>query len=139
MFDLVPFERSRGLFDYFDKMSQDFFGDMENASFSFRTDILDKGDKYVLKADMPGFDKQDIHLDIKGNYLTLSAQHNEEVNDNSKDFVRRERRYGSVSRSFDITNIDADKISANYDNGVLELQLPKRETTAPSSRKIEIQ
>jgi len=139
MFDLIPFEqRSRNMFDYFNKMSQDFFGDMDKGLSPCRTDILDKGDKFVLKADMPGFNKEDIHINIEGDTLTLTAEHNEESNEDGKDFVRRERKYGSLSRSFDISNIDADRISASYEKGVLELELPKQEKALPPTRQIEI-
>ncbi len=141
MFDLIPFEqRSRNLFDYFNRMSQDFFGDMDKEFSPCRTDILDKGDKFILKADMPGFNKEDIHINIDGDMLTLTAEHSEDNNTDpdGQGFVRRERRYGSLSRSFDISNIDAEKITASYEKGVLELDLPKQEKTLPPSRQIEI-
>lgn len=140
MFDLIPFEqRSRNMFDYFNQMSQDFFGGLNEGVYPCRTDILDQGDKYVLKADLPGFNKEDIQIDIDGDYLTLKAEHKEEKNEDKDNFVRRERRYGALTRSFDISNIDAEKISASYDKGVLMLNLPKREQAAPTSRQIEIQ
>ncbi|NLJ30576.1 MAG: Hsp20/alpha crystallin family protein [Clostridiales bacterium] len=139
MFDLIPFEqRSKGLFDPFEKMAQGFFGDWDKDIFPCRTDILDKGDKFVLKADMPGFNKEDIHIDINGDVLTLNAEHKEEVNEDKKDFVRRERRYGSVSRSFDISDVEADKITASYEKGVLELEMPKKQSTVPPTRQIEV-
>lgn len=140
MFDLIPFDRrANSLFDSFDRwMGDGFFGDMEREMASFRTDILDKGDRYVLKADLPGFQKQDINIDIEGDRLTLTAKHKEEVNEDKKDFIRRERRYGALSRSFDIQGIDAGRISASYNDGVLELDLPKLVETKPASRKIEV-
>lgn len=139
MFDLIPFEqRSRNLFDYFDKMNRDFFGDMDKELSPCRTDILDKGDKFILKADMPGFNKEDIHINIEGDMLTLTAEHSEDTNTDNQGFVRRERRYGSLSRSFDISNIAADRITANYEKGVLELELPKQEKALPPTRQIEI-
>ncbi len=139
MFDLIPFEqRSRNLFDYFNRMSQDFFGDFDKDISPCRTDILDKGDKFVLKADLPGFNKEDIHINIAGDTLTLTAEHSEDTNEDGKDFIRRERRYGSLSRSFDISNIDTDGIAASYEKGVLELELPKREAALPPARQIEI-
>jgi HSP20 family protein len=139
MFDLIPFDhRGSGLFDYFNKMNQDIFSNMENEFSPCRTDILDKGDKFVLRADMPGFNKEDIHIGIDGNRLTLTAEHKEESNEDGKDYIRKERRYGSLSRSFDISNIDAEKISANYEKGVLELDLPKQVNVQPPIRQIEI-
>jgi HSP20 family protein len=139
MFDLIPFEnRTNSIFDYFNKMNQDIFGELEKGFTPFRTDILDKGDKFLLRADMPGFDKQDIHIDINGDRLTITAEHTEETNENSNEYIRKERRYGSLSRSFDISNIEAGNISARYENGVLELDLPKKIEVQPSTHKIEI-
>lgn len=139
MFDLVPFSHAAdGLFHEFDRMINDgFWGGLDTCQ-SFRTDILDKGDKYVMRADLPGFQKQEINIDVEGNLLTLSAEHKEEINENNKNYVRRERRYGALKRSFDISDIDADKISASYNNGVLEVELPKLVPTKAPQKKIEV-
>ena len=140
MFDLVPFEsRANNLFDYFDRMmNSGFFGGWNRELAPCRTDILDKGDRYVVRADLPGFRKEDISIGIEGDRLTLSAERKEEVNEDKKDYVRRERRYGAYSRSFDIEGIDADKVSASYNDGVLELELPKLPEAKPETRKIEV-
>ena len=84
--------------------------------------------------------KEDIKLDLNGDYLTISAEHNEEKEekDEKRNYVRKERRYGSYSRSFNVANIDTDHIAASYENGVLTLDLPKRTETAPVSHQIEI-
>ncbi|HEX3016797.1 MAG TPA: Hsp20/alpha crystallin family protein [Caproicibacter sp.] len=141
MFDLIPFERrNNSLFDVFDKMMEDsFFGGLDKQFAPCRTDIIDQGDKYLLKADMPGFNKEDININIQGNQLTVSAEHKEETNDTNKNYIRRERKYGAFSRSFDIEGIDAGKICASYNNGVLELQLPKIIEVKPEAKTIQIQ
>lgn len=140
MFDLIPFEdRASGLFDAFDHMLRnDFFGGPEKEIVPCRTDILDKGDHYVLRADMPGFQKEDINIDIEGDRLNLSAEHKEEKKEDKDNYLRRERRYDAFSRSFDIQGIDTDRISASYNDGVLELNLPKVPENKPETRKIEI-
>ena len=140
MFDLIPFEnRNSNLLNYFDRMmNNSFFNDFEKEFAPFRTDILDQGDKFVLKADLPGFSKEEIKVHVEGDRLTLNAEHQEEVNDEKKDYVRRERRYGVLSRSFDIEGIDSANISASYNNGVLELNLPKLAEEKPSAKQIEI-
>lgn len=140
MFDLIPLEhRNIGLFDTFDRMMDDnFFGEPGNEFVPCRTDILDKGDRYLLKADMPGFKKEDIKIDIQGEQLTITAEHQEETKEDRKDFIRRERKYGSLSRSFDIEGINANGISASYNNGVLELELPKMVEAKPDTQRIEI-
>ncbi|MCI1966915.1 MAG: Hsp20/alpha crystallin family protein [Oscillospiraceae bacterium] len=141
MFDLVPFEsRSGSIFDTFDRMlNSSFFGGLGAECAPCRTDILDEGDKFVLKADLPGFNKEDINISVEGDKLQLSAEHKEESGGDQKNYVRRERRYSAFSRSFDLHGIDADRISANYQDGVLNLQLPKLAEAKPDSRKIEIQ
>ena len=65
-----------------------------------------------MKADLPGFAKEDIHIDLNDNTLTIHAEHNEENETKQDNYVRRERRYGSFSRSFDVTNINTSDIDA---------------------------
>ena len=140
MFDLIPFEhRNNDLFRYFDDMERAFFGGHTDIA-PCKNDILDEGNRFVLKADLPGFKKEDIHLDIEGDRLTISAEHSEEnkTEDQKNNFIRRERRYGSMSRSFDVSGIDTSGIQAKYENGVLELTLPKKEATVTPNRRIEI-
>ncbi len=140
MFDLMPFGRNdRNLFRYLDNWEKNFFGDMASDFPQFRTDILDKGDKYVLEAELPGFSKEDIKIDIQNDRLVVSAEHSENSEDKKDNYIRKERRYGSFSRSFDISAIKADEITAEYKNGILELNLPKQAGTVPTSRRIEIQ
>ena len=68
-------------------------------SSSLKTDIKDEGDKYVMEAELPGFDKDDIKLDISGNDLVLTAEHKAEQTEDKKDkYIRRERTYGSYQR-----------------------------------------
>lgn len=142
MFDLVPFERrSESLFNAFDHMFDDsFFGGMEEQFAPCRTDIIDQGDKFVLKADMPGFRKEDIRINIQGGELTITAKRSEDSDDQDGkgSYIRRERRYSALSRSFGLDGIDAGKITAGYDNGVLHLDLPKLKEVQPESTTIEI-
>lgn len=140
MFDIMPFRHSdNSLFRYFDDMERRFFDNGFDSASQFRTDIIDRGSSYALQAELPGFDKGDIHIDIDGDTLTIHAEHKEEKEEKKDDFVCRERRYGSFSRSFDISKIKQDEISASYSNGILELSLPKAEGTEKKSRQIEIQ
>ena len=142
MFDLMPFNRREdNLFHYLDNLEKNFWGDLATNVSSFRTDVLDKGDRFVLEAELPGFQKEDIHLDIEGDRLTISAEHSEEQKseDDKNHYIRRERRYGSMSRSFDISSIDAEHITAKFEDGVLELNLPKKQATVPTNHRIEIE
>lgn len=143
MFDMMPFERrnhlSYNLFRDLEKWEKSFFGDWNTG---FNTDIKDKGDHYEMEADLPGVKKEDIAVDIDGDCLTISAHRSaetEEKDDNSN-YLRRERSYGSYSRSFDISNVKSEGITGSYDNGVLKLTLPKKNpTTGSTSRRLDIQ
>ncbi|MEN6593522.1 MAG: Hsp20/alpha crystallin family protein [Clostridiaceae bacterium] len=147
MFELVPYGRKRAVawynpFEELDEMQRRFsslnFG--EAAITDFKTDIRDNGDSYLLEADLPGFKKEDISVDIEGETLTIRAERTEEKEekDGKGNFVKRERSYGSFSRSFDMTGIRTEDVSAAYENGVLKLNLPKKQETLPTSRKLEI-
>ena len=142
LYGLTPFERSTyDLFNVFHEFEKDFCNTKpSNDLRSCRTDICDKGDKFVLEAELPGFDKEDINIDINGDYLTLSATHKSEKEDKDKDgnYICRERSYGSYQRRYDISNIDSEAIQAEYKNGILTLDLPKKAKTEPESRRLEI-
>ena len=141
MFGMVPFERHEdNFFDVFDNFERKFFGNSSANLPAFRTDIKDADDKFVLEAELPGFDKEDISLDVKDGILTISAQHKEEKEDKDEkgQYIRRERRYGCFTRSFDITGIDETAITAAYKSGILELTLPKTVPAVPESRRIAI-
>ncbi|MDY4582650.1 MAG: Hsp20/alpha crystallin family protein [Candidatus Faecousia sp.] len=125
-------------------LERSFFGEpfFENRDLAeFKTDVTDEGDHYLLEADLPGFDKKDIHLDINGDVLTIQAERHSRVEEKDKKdrVIRVERSYGSYSRQFDLSSVNADQIKAKYDNGVLTLTLPKKQDTLPASRTLEIE
>ncbi|MBR6921716.1 MAG: Hsp20/alpha crystallin family protein [Clostridia bacterium] len=116
---------------------KNFFND-ENAV-TIKTDIKDTGDSYVIDAELPGYKKEEINVDVKDDILTISAEKHNEVNEEEKNgYIRRERYYGSVSRSFNISEVEASQITAKHENGVLTLTLPKKKEQIPQSHKIEI-
>ena len=117
-----PFDRM------FDDAFKNFWGGNELANFdAFKTDVIDQGDNYLLQAELPGFDKSDINIDLKDNLLTISASHKDEKNEeNENKYIRRERYYSSYSRSFRVNNVEPGDIDASYNNGVLEVKFPKR-------------
>lgn len=143
MFGLMPFERRQNSMSYnpfreMEEMERAFFG---NHSLSeFKTDIQDKGSSYELTTDLPGFAKEDIHLDLEGDVLTVSAERHSEWEDSDKkgNYLRCERSFGQYSRSFDVSNVETDQIRADYNNGVLKLTMPKKGKAVPASRRIEI-
>ena len=142
MYSMIPFGRyGNSLDSLFDDFERSFFSNGRSQLPAFRTDIQDKGDHYLLEADLPGFQKEDIDLHVQDGVLTITAKHHEtrENKDESGKYVCRERRTGSYARSFDVSGIREDGIGASYENGVLKLTLPKQGEQAPVSRKIAIQ
>ena len=141
MFELMPFGYRRvsayNPFRDFEEMSRSFW-DNNNVS-AFRTDITEKDGKYVLEADLPGFKKEDISVDIDKDCLTITAEHkSEEKEENVDSYIRRERYYGSYTRSFNVKGIDTEAITAAYNDGVLTLTMPKKEPEVPAARRLEI-
>ena len=138
---LVPYtRRAHDLMNPFrdlDALERAFFGN----STEFRTDIRDEGDSFVLEADLPGFKKEDIHVDLDEGSLTISAERHSafEQKDKKGSFVRCERSYGSYARSFDTAGINTKDISATYRDGVLVLTLPKLAKPEPATRRLSIE
>jgi len=124
-------------FREFEALQRRFFTP-EQSMVSFGTDILDDGDSYRLVADLPGFKKEDINISVEGDRLCISAERKQENEENKDGYLRRERSYGSYSRCFDISAIEADGISGSYADGVLTLTLPKRAELKPAQRRIEL-
>ncbi len=150
MFETVPYRKElrRGYpdpFRVFDEMEREFFergffGGRPHDRGTFRTDVRETETGYLLESDLPGFRKEDISVEIEGDLLTVSAVRNEETEDKegANGYLRKERRTGSFSRSFELTGIRTEDITASYENGVLRLELPKKEKTAPEKRRLEI-
>ncbi|MGV3741637.1 MAG: Hsp20/alpha crystallin family protein [Burkholderiaceae bacterium] len=104
--------------------------DMENP---IRLDISEDEKNYLVKADLPGVKKDDINISIDGNQVTVSAEIKEEKEEREKGMIRSERYVGQQYRSFALPNeVDEANAQAKYENGVLQLTLPKK---SGSSRK----
>jgi HSP20 family protein len=98
-------------------------------------EVLDKGEHYLVRAELPGLKKNDIDLSVSDHTLTISGERKEDKESKEKDYVYREYRYGSFYRSIPLpTGLDLDTIAATYEDGILEITVPKVE-----SKKIEVQ
>ncbi|MHA6533080.1 Hsp20/alpha crystallin family protein [Paenibacillus sp. BAC0078] len=145
MFDLVPFGKRRD--DAFGVLAKslnevfndDFFAPIKSSTMSFRTDIRESEQAYLIEAELPGFKKEEIDIDYASPYLTIKAVRSEENNEENKDHqvVRRERRYGEYVRRFYVQDIAEDEIRASLKDGLLTLSVPKRQK--PLGKRIEIQ
>lgn len=142
---MTPFERTG--YDLFRSMrdwENEFFGG-EKAGTQLRackTDIRDIGDAYILEAELPGFTKDEIQLDIQEDVLTLTAVHKEQTEEEKAKngtYIRRERSSCSYQQKLDVSGIDTAQMHAAYENGILTLEMPKKKPQAPATKKIEIQ
>ena len=151
MFGLTPYNKrnnwvsTRG--DVWD-VTRSFFEDFFNDSFfrvsflpttGIKADIRESEKEYVLDIEIPGVKKEDIKLDLRDDVLTVSVDHNEEVNEERGNYIRRERRYGSMSRSFYVENIKPENVKAKYADGILTVTLPKDKDNKKNSHRIDIQ
>ncbi len=107
-----------------------------------RADLRDTDDSYILDADLPGFQKDEIQLQITGDVMTISAEHkegNEEKTDEKGTYLQKQRRFCKYQQQVDISNVDTENINAVYENGVLTITMPKKQKTVPTALQIPIQ
>lgn len=135
---LVPRRSNFDLFDNF--FDDDFFPKKERNL--MKTDIKEKKDHYEIIMDLPGYEKENINLELNNGYLEISAKvEKEEDNSEEEKFVRRERFYGECARSFFVgEDISEEDINAEFKNGTLKVEVPKKEDKSelPETKKIEI-
>ena len=119
----------RNHFDLFDEMFRDpFFEGTESKV--MKTDIKEKKDKYLIDIDLPGYEKENIKMEISEGYLTVHASVNKEVDDEKEKgkYVRKERYVGECSRSFYVgENVKEEEIKAKFKNGTLTIEVPKKD------------
>lgn len=119
----------------FDRLASSAF-DTARAPRLMPVDLFREGDQYVLSADLPGIDPASVDLDVDGQLLTIRAERRAPASDDVK-WLAHERPYGSYMRQFTLGDgVDAEKITANYEHGVLSVIIPVAERAKP--RKIQI-
>jgi HSP20 family protein len=102
-------------------------------------DIVDKGNAYEITAELPGMDESNIDVKFSDGTLTINGEKRDEKEEKKKEYYLSERRYGSFQRSFGVPDgVDADRIEANFKNGVLTVTLPKTTEAQKSEKKIAI-
>jgi HSP20 family protein len=102
-------------------------------------DIYETPDELVLKADLPDVEEKDLDIRIENNMLTIRGERKFEQKVSEENYLRVERAYGSFTRSFTLPNtVDAERIQAEYRNGVLNIRMPKREETKPKQVKVNL-
>ncbi|WP_422486426.1 Hsp20/alpha crystallin family protein [Gudongella sp. DL1XJH-153] len=150
MAGLVPFNRSsnkpvgKGFGDFYG-MLDDFFSDeffLPQRSLSrdtFKVDVQDKEKEYLIEAELPGVKKEEISLEIHDGQLIIGIQREERVDEEKKNYIHKERRYSSMSRSVYLADADSENIKAKLDDGVLTVRVPKLQKPEKETNKIEIE
>lgn len=126
------------LFEDFDQMFDQVLSNSTPVHFQPGYEVTEGKNHYLISFDMPGVKKDDVKIEVQGNQLMVSAERRESKDEEKGNTLRRERTYGHFERSFVLpASINADKIEAHYEDGVLNVALPKAEAT--KGRHIEIQ
>ncbi len=148
MAGLVPFNRKNKLigpsFEDFYGMLDDFFSDdiVPRRSLirdTFKLDVEEKDKEYVIEAELPGVKKEEVSLEINEGHLRISIKREETIDEEKRNFVHKERRYSSMTRSLYLKDAKSEDIKAKLDNGVLYITVPKKESDKGMTNKIEIE
>jgi HSP20 family protein len=133
----------------FDGMMKDFLSEFPSTvTKTFREDLLnfppvniiEKAENYLVELSVPGFEKSDFAVKLDGNLLTISTEKKDEATNQTDKMIRKEFTYKSFKRSFTLDEkIDAENISAKYENGILKLELPKKQVAQANAKDISIQ
>ena len=114
-------------------------GELSTRTWAPPVDIYEDGDNLVLKAELPGINPDDVEVRVENNTLYLKGERKFEKEVKEQNYHRVERSYGTFTRTFALPNsIDADKVAANYKDGVLTLTMPKKEEAKPKTIKVNV-
>ena len=136
---MLPSLFGESLFDCFfdDSLEKEFFGTHnprygKHAKNLMKTDVKDVNDHYEVAVDLPGFQKDEVNVELENGYLTISAAKglDKDQKDDEGHYIRQERYSGSCSRSFYVGDIQPEDIHAKYEDGILKLTLPKADQKA---------
>ncbi len=110
---------------YFDDVFNDFMAPSEANS--MRCDVYEKDGNYNIEVEVPGYKKEDIRIESKDGYLTISAHKSSNEKEEGKNYIHHERRYGKIERSFYLGELRTDDIKAKFEDGILKITVPKVE------------
>jgi HSP20 family protein len=133
-----PFTEFADLHTRLDRLFEDVVANGERRDWTAAVDVIKRNGNLVIRADMPGLEPEDIKIQVEDDILTVSGEHEESTESKDEDFVRRERRYGSFSRSIALpTGADPDKIEAGCKDGVVEVTVPLPEQAKKKAVEIK--
>ena len=139
-----PFRELNTITDRMNRLFQDTYGTQSReegltGNFVPPVDIYEDEHNITVKMEVPGIDQKDIDIRMENNTLTVRGERNFEKDEKEENFHRVERRYGSFYRAFTLPNIvDAEKITADYENGVLKIRLAKKAEAKPKQIKVNV-
>jgi HSP20 family protein len=141
-----PFRDMVSIQDEMNKLFDDFLGrplmrtEWSEGVWNPSVDISETKDNVLIKAEMPGLNKEDVKISMQDNMLTLTGEKKQEKEEKETNYHRIERSYGAFSRSFSLpTSVKSDKIRATYKDGILSITLPKTEEVKPKEIPISIE
>ena len=139
-----PFREFSTLQDRMNRLVRDSFGEgreeaLSTTSFAPAVDVYEDEHQITLKIEVPGIEEKDIDVRIENNTLTVHGERKFEKEEKEENYRRIERQYGSFTRSFTLpTTVDPEKVSANYDKGVLKVSLAKKAEAKPKQIKVNV-
>ena len=136
----APFEGLNSWFDDIDTWFDTGFADVPDMKWRPAIDVEEKEGTYMVRADLPGLKKKDIHIELRDGYLTLRGERKSEHEEKDDTFRRVERTYGSFERTFRVPEGVTEKdIHAKYSDGVLELTVPTPKVKKPKTVELKIE
>lgn len=142
---LMPYDSDLSFFSDFRSPFEKIFKSLDSQSDYknfMSTDIIEKDGCYELIADLPGFKKEDLKIELEKGYLKISATSDKETEEKNNDgtYIRRERRSGSYARTFFVgENVKEEDIKAKFENGILTLNFPKEAKEQETKKFINIE
>jgi len=138
-----PFEELGTLRDRMDRIMSRIGGETDQELFPSKwaptADVVETKDAIIIKAELPGLNQKDVAVEIENNVLTLRGERKLEKETEEKGYRRIERSYGNFSRSFTLpANVEPARIAAFFNNGLLEVSIPKKEAAKPRTINVEV-
>ena len=140
-----PFREFSTLQDRMNRLFRESYGPegreetLNNTSFAPPVDVYEDEHSVNLKIEVPGVDEKDIDVRIENNVLTVHGERKFEKEEKQENFRRVERQYGSFTRTFTLpSTVDAEKVAASYDKGILKIALPKKAEAKPKQIKVSV-
>lgn len=142
MFNISPYKKNNQNLarkdDVFEQFFDNFFDDflqplndkLEGKFSTFKVDVIETDNSYIVEAELPGFEKENVSIEYDNNYLTISANKDWEKEATEGTFIRRERKCGEFRRSFFIEGVVSSEISASFKNGILTVELGRNKKRA---------